>query len=71
MSTAKTAPAKAYASLAAKDFRPEAAKKGKAPEVEKLDISALQLDESYDADCDPYNNTGQHLVEAIKRNYDD
>ena len=71
MSTAKTTPGKAYASLAAKEFNPESVQKGRVPDVERLDISALQLDESFGADCDPYNSTGQHLVAAIKRKYED
>lgn len=34
--------------------------------VEKIDVTALQIDESYDVDCDPYNCTGQFLVDAAK-----
>ena len=69
MSIEKTAPAKSYSRLAAKEFKPQTAEKGKVPEVEKFDVSALQLDDSFGADCDPYNSTGQHLVSALKRKY--
>ena len=35
--------------------------------INKIDITALQIDESFGEDCDPYNSTGQHLVDAIKQ----
>ena len=37
------------------------------PLVDKIDVDSLQIDESYEVDCDPYNSTGQHLVDALKR----
>ena len=43
----------------------------KQPSVESIDINALQIDETFDADCDPYNSTGQFLADAIKKKYDD
>jgi len=30
--------------------------------IEKVDFSLLQIDESYEVDCDPYNSTGQAFV---------
>lgn len=39
------------------------------PVVEKIDIGSLQIDESYEVDCDPYNSTGQHLVDSLKKRY--
>lgn len=34
--------------------------------VKKIDITALQLDDSFDGDGDPYNNTGRHLMKKIR-----
>ncbi len=34
--------------------------------LNKIDVSALKIDERFSDDCDPYNSTGQHLVDAIK-----
>lgn len=39
--------------------------------VERIDVTALEIDESYDANCDPYNNTGQFLIDAVKKKYED
>jgi hypothetical protein len=41
------------------------------PVVEKIDVTVLEIDETYELDCDPYNNTGQFLVDALKNKYDD
>jgi len=41
------------------------------PSVENIDVTALQIDETFDAACDPYNSTGQFLADAVKRKYDD
>lgn len=41
------------------------------PVVEKIDIAALEIDESYEADCDPYNSTGQFLADAVKKKLDE
>lgn len=43
----------------------------KPPVVEKIDVNALKIDESYDIDCDPYNSTGQFLADAVKKKYED
>ncbi len=43
----------------------------KQPVIEKFDITSLQIDESYDVDCDPYNSTGQFLADARKMKYGD
>lgn len=45
--------------------------KKKQPSIENIDINALQIDETFDGDCDPYNSTGQFLADAIKKKYDD
>jgi len=39
--------------------------------VENVDVNALQIDETFDGDFDPYNSTGQFLADAIKKKYDD
>ncbi|MDJ0941259.1 MAG: hypothetical protein QNJ00_15975 [Woeseiaceae bacterium] len=36
------------------------------PPAADIEIRSLEIDES-DADCDPYNRTGQFLAEQIKR----
>lgn len=36
------------------------------PAVKKIDVGSLEIDDSYELDCDPYNSTGQHLVDAVK-----
>ena len=38
--------------------------------VQNVDVSELQIDETFDADCDPYNSTGQFLTDAIRKKYD-
>ncbi len=45
--------------------------KKKQPSIENIDINALQIDETFDGDCDPYNSTGQFLADAIRKKYDD
>lgn len=69
MSTTKVTSGKSYARLAAKAFAPQADKVNR-PVAEDSDTGALQIDESFDAACDPYNNTGQHLVSALKKKYE-
>lgn len=41
------------------------------PAIEKINVSALSIDESFDGDHDPYNSTGQHLANKIRERYDD
>jgi hypothetical protein len=41
------------------------------PVIETIDVASLQLDESYGEDCDPYNSTGQFLVDALKNKHRD
>jgi hypothetical protein len=35
--------------------------------ITKIDVSSLQLDDSFDGDGDPYNSTGRFLAAAIKQ----
>ena len=39
--------------------------------VRNVDVSELQIDETFDGDFDPYNSTGQFLADAIRKKYDD
>ena len=39
-------------------------------DLASIELKSLKLDEQYDADCDPYNRTGQHYVEALRRKHD-
>ena len=43
----------------------------KKPSIENIDVNALQIDETFDGDFDPYNSTGQFLADDIKKKYDD
>ena len=43
----------------------------KQPVVEKVEVTALEIDESYELNCDPYNSTGQFLVDAVKKKFDE
>lgn len=38
------------------------------PFVKEIEVSSLQIDDSLDADCDPYNQTGQFLIQGLKKN---
>lgn len=38
----------------------------KTPAIQNIEVTPLELDESHDVDCDPYNCTGQYLVDAAK-----
>lgn len=49
----------------------DAAAERKRVSVENIDVNALQIDETFDGDFDPYNSTGQFLADAIKKKYDD
>ena len=40
------------------------------PAIKKINVSVLSIDDSYDSN-DPYNNTGQFMVDAIKNRYDE
>ena len=40
------------------------------PAIEKINVSALRIDESFDGDHDPYNSTGQYLADKIRDRYD-
>jgi len=68
MSTEKTAQ-QTLSGPAAKGKVDKAAKK-KQPVVKNIDVDALQIDESFDGACDPYNSTGQFLTDAVKKKFE-
>ena len=43
----------------------------KRPVVENVDVAALEIDQSYELDCDPYNSTGQFLTDALKKKFEE
>lgn len=71
MSSENKATRKAPVRLAKKRVNLEKLSDSKPPVIETVDIASLQVDESYDDDGDPYNSTGQFLVDALKNKRDD
>lgn len=61
----------AHARLARTRAEIEKKRDRKPPVIETIDVTSLQVDETYGEDCDPYNSTGQHMVDAVKKKYDD
>ena len=47
-------------------FKRGAAARDKQFAIKKIDVTSLQLDDTFDGDGDPYNNTGRHLATAIR-----
>lgn len=47
-------------------FKRSAAARDRSSVIRKIEVTSLQLDDSFDGDGDPYNNTGRHLVKAIR-----
>lgn len=41
------------------------------PVVQNIDVTALEIDESYELDCDPYNSTGQFLADELKKKFEE
>lgn len=71
MSTEKTAPQNTRARSAEGKLKIDEAAAIKQPAIDKIEVTSLQIDEAYEVDCDPYNCTGQFLVDALKQKYDD
>jgi len=69
MSTDKTAPRNVPARFADNKMNSDEAAEVNQSAVQNVEVTWLQVDESYDVDCDPYNCTGQHLVDALKTKY--
>lgn len=66
MSTEKTAPRNAPRQPAKAALTARKPAETKKSVIQNIEVTSLQLDESYDVDCDPYNCTGQYLVDAAK-----
>lgn len=66
MSSENKATPKATARSATAKINLEKLGDDKPPVIDTVDVSSLQLDESHGEDCDPYNSTGQFLVDALK-----
>ena len=66
MSTYIKAPQSAAERPARTKFKVDNSGEKKHPIVEKIDVATLEIDESYELECDPYNSTGQFLVDALK-----
>ena len=71
MSTGNKAPRKAQTGLAKTKFNIDKVDGINKPVINKIDVSSLKIDESYDDDFDPYNSTGQFLANAWKMKRDD
>ena len=71
MSTEKAAPQGAGTRLAKKTFNIEKAGGVKQPVIDKIEVAFLKIDESHGVDCDPYNSTGQFLVDDLKKKSSD
>lgn len=71
MSSENKATEKAPARLSKTKINLERLGDSKPPVIETIDVASLQVDESYGDDCDPYNSTGQFLVDALKNKHPD
>ncbi len=69
MSTEKTAPGNVPNGPAKGQV--DSAAERKPLSVRNMDVSELQIDETFDGDHDPYNSTGQFLADAVKKKYND
>ena len=67
MSTDRTTPQKAFERRAENRVVFDSKNAARRADVENLDVTALQIDESPDDDCDPYNSTGQFLAKAFRQ----
>lgn len=66
MSTEKTTPRNAPEQPAKTGLTGGHLAEAKKPANQNIEVTSLQIDEAYDVDCDPYNCTGQYLVDAAK-----
>jgi len=70
MSTEKTGQNKPVVAELRKNLSVTDTPEKQQPAIEKISVSALRIDESFDGDHDPYNSTGQHLATKIRDRYD-
>ena len=70
MSTRKVIPHKTPAPSAGKALSAEGVVELPSADLDKLEITSLELDDQFDTETDPYNRTGQFLVDALRRKQD-
>lgn len=71
MSTEKTGQNKPHTTALRKNLNVSDAAEKQRPVIEKMNVSALRIDEALDGDFDPYNSTGQHLANKIRERFDE
>lgn len=71
MSIEKTEPRNAPTRSAGSNTELDQAVELRLSTIDKIEVTSLRIDESYDVDCDPYNCTGQFLVDAVKKKLSD
>jgi hypothetical protein len=67
MSIEKTTPRSPSSGQGDRKFNVDKSGQSSLPFVKEIDVSTLQIDDSLDADCDPYNRTGQFLIQGLKK----
>ena len=70
MSIRKLIPHKTPKPAADSDLRADEIVELPSTGLEDVEVTSLELDDQFDVDCDPYNRTGQHYVEALRRKKD-
>ena len=71
MSIEKTTPQSRPSGQGDRKFNVDKSGQSSLPFVKEIEVSSLQIDDSCDADCDPYNRTGQFLIQGLKKNRTD
>jgi hypothetical protein len=71
MSTEKTTPRSPSLVQGDRKFNVDKSGQSGLPFVKEIEVSSLQIDDSLDADCDPYNRTGQFLIQGLKKDRSD
>ena len=70
MSTSKSVPHKTPFDKAQKEASSEQLDQLPSADLDNVELTSLELDVAYDVDCDPYNRTGEHFVDALRRKHD-
>ena len=70
MSTRKVIPHKTPAPSAGKALSADDVVDLPAADLDNIEVTALELDEEFNTETDPYNRTGQFLVGALRRKQD-
>ena len=66
MSTRKVVPVSPTEKALAKELSPDEVIELPSEGLRKIEVTSLELDEKFDVDTDPYNRTGQFLVDALR-----